>query len=177
MSERYIEDARQEATELAAALTELDNLLSNEKVAADVPADVTPLRKNIKKMLVDLKTSIEAMSGVETADYFGTDPTFAQQRIQLMNRIEQAKIDFEFDILPVLKKTITVMAAKAKAAENPQVNAQALPEPDAGSKWTVSGVIEKAESFIANAEKSVGIATKAYAMVKALGMLAGIALP
>lgn len=176
MAEDYTETSRNEAERIAATLKQLDVILASDKMSALNVGDVTELRRSVRKMLIGFNTDLEGLANIERDDIFKTNPVFATQRHQLIKNIETAKIDFEFDIVPTLEKLTKQVVQHFKRNPPATVDESALPPAPPGTRWTVQKVLDAAEQFVDQAIKAVGVASKAYPLVKALGLLVGIPL-
>ena len=170
-----LDKGQQEAQQLSGTLKDLDRLL--EKVSASYPDDISNLRRTVKKMLVGVNTDVELLANLEKEDIFKTNPVFATQRYQVIKNMEEIQIDFEFEILPALEKITRRTVEQTKQNPPAALDESTLPAPPKGETWTVKKVIETAEGFLDQANKSVGVLTKAYGLVKALGLVVGIPIP
>jgi hypothetical protein len=173
----YLESSLSDAEEIAKTLQQVDALLGSDKLDQLYKGDAAELRKNVRKMLVNIKTDLEALGNLEKDDPFKTDPTLANQRYKLIKNIETAKIDFEFEIVPALEKLTRQVVETSKQNPPQQVNEETLPPPPPGEKWTVQKVLDTASQFIEQAARAGAIFTKAYTLAKALGLVLGIPIP
>lgn len=173
----YLESSQRDAEEITKTLQQVDTLLASEKLHQLYQGDAAELRKNVRKMLVNVKTDLEALGNLEKDDPFKTDPTLANQRYKLIKNIETAKIDFEFEIIPALEKLTKQIVETSKQNPPAQVDEKALPPPPAGEKWTVQKVLDTASQFVEQAARAGAIFTKAYTLAKALGLILGIPVP
>ncbi len=176
MASDYLESSQSDAEEIAKTLQQVDVLLGNEKLN-QLYEGAAELRKNVRKMLVNIKTNLEALGNLEKEDPFKTDPTLANQRYKLIKQIETTKIDFEFDIVPALEKLTRQVVEKSKQNPPEQVDEKALPPPPPGERWTVQKVLDSASQFVEQAARAGAIFTKAYTLAKALGLVLGIPIP
>ncbi|GAB4451401.1 MAG: hypothetical protein OHK0041_14180 [Anaerolineales bacterium] len=177
MASDYVESSLGDAEEIAKTLQQVDALLGSDKLNQLYQGDAAELRKNVRKMLVNIKTDLEALSNLEKDDPFKTDPTLANQRYKLIKNIETAKIDFEFEIVPALEKLTRQVVETSKQNPPEQVNEETLPPPPPGEKWTVQKVLDTASQFVEQAARAGAIFTKAYTLAKALGLVLGIPIP
>ena len=175
MADGYIASSREEAEQIAETLKQLDAILAGEGAAALEAGDLSGLRRDVRKMLVGVRTDLEALAAIDREDVFKTNPVFATQRHQLIQKIESAKIDFEFDILPAITRLTEAAAAKVAGAPAGPIDPKKLPPPE-GGPWTVEKVLKTAERFTDQAAKAVGVAAKGVKLVKALGLLTGALL-
>jgi hypothetical protein len=173
----YLESSLSDAEEIAKTLQQVDALLGSDKLDQLYKGDAAELRKNVRKMLVNIKTDLEALGNLEKDDPFKTDPTLANQRYKLIKNIETAKIDFEFEIVPALEKLTRQVVETSKQNPPQQVNEETLPPPPPGEKWTVQKVLDTASQFVEQAARAGAIFTKAYTLAKALGLVLGIPIP
>jgi len=123
----YLETSQSDAQEISKTLQLVDTLLASEKLSQLYEGDATELRKNVRKILVNIRTDIENLGELEKSDTFKTDPTLANRRYQLMKNVETAKIDFEFDIFPALEKLTKQVVEKSQQNPPLQVEEDALP--------------------------------------------------
>lgn len=177
MASDYLESSLSDAEEIAKTLQQVDALLGSDKLDQLYKGDAAELRKNVRKMLVNIKTDLEALGNLEKDDPFKTDPTLANQRYKLIKNIETAKIDFEFEIVPALEKLTRQVVETSKQNPPQQVNEETLPPPPPGEKWTVQKVLDTASQFVEQAARAGAIFTKAYTLAKALGLVLGIPIP
>jgi hypothetical protein len=177
VTSNYQETSEHEAEEIAKTLRQVDTLLASEKLSDVYESDVQKLRGNVRKMLLNISTHIQTLSALEDDVIFKTDPSFANQRHRLINLIETAKIDFEFDIVPALEKLTKQVIANSKQEPPTQVDESKLPPPPAGESWTVQKVLDTAGQFVDQAAHAGTILTKAYTLAKALGLVLGIPVP
>lgn len=177
VASEYVESSQGDAEEIAKTLQQVDTLLASEKLHQLYQGDAAELRKNVRKMLVSIRTDLEALDNLEKEDPFKTDPTLANQRYKLIKNIESAKVDFEFEIVPALEKLTRQVVETSKQNPPAQVDEQALPPPPAGEKWTVQKVLDTASQFVEQAARAGAIFTKAYTLAKALGLVLGIPIP
>jgi hypothetical protein len=173
----YLETSQSDAEEMSKTLQQVDTLLASEKLEQFYKGDATELRKNVRKMLVNIRTDLEALGNLEKDDPFKTDPTLANQRYRLIKNIETAKIDFEFEIVPALEKLTKQIVEDSQQNPPEQVDEETLPPPPPGEKWTVQKVLDTASQFIDQAASAGAILTKAYTLAKALGLVLGIPIP
>ena len=173
----YKEASRKEAEQIRKTLTQLDALLETNRLTTVYASDATELRAQVSDLLENFRTSLESLARVDREDVFGTDPTFAQQRFKLIQRLEGAKITYDSQVLPSLARLTSQIVEQAKAAPPGTLDVSALPPPASGERWTVERVVTAAERLVEQGSKAVGAATKGYALVKALGLLVGIPIP
>lgn len=173
----YLESTAQEAQEIADTLKQLDTLLASEKLAVLSADDVNNLRRDVRKMLISMSADVESLASLERETVIKTDPSFVSLRHQLIKSVETAKVDFEFNIVPVLQKLTSQAVQQVKENPPETVDESTLPPPPPDEKWTVDKVIDTAEGFVDQASKATGVITKAYTLVKALGMIVGIPIP
>jgi hypothetical protein len=176
MEEPYGNKAQLEAEKIADSLKQLDNLLNSENLVKIYAGDLNELRRNIRRLLISLNADLESLKSIEKDDIFRTNPIYATQRYQLIRTIETTKVDFEFDIFPTLQKLTKEALEGAK--QNPSsLDIRSLDSTASVERWTSQKVIETAQQFIDKAGKVVGIATRAYTLVRALGLLSGNPIP
>lgn len=177
MASDYLESSLHDAEEIAKTLQQVDALLGSDKLNQLYQGDAAELRKNARKMLVNIRTDLETLDNLEKADPFKTDPSLANQRYKLIEKIETTKIDFEFEIVPALEKLTRQVVENSKQNPPEQVNEETLPPPPPGEKWTVQKVLDTASQFVEQAARAGAIFTKAYTLAKALGLVLGIPIP
>jgi hypothetical protein len=159
-------------------LKQLDSLLTNNNNLTRIYADdLNELRKNVRKLLIDFNTNIQQLKNIEQEDAFKTNPIYATQRFQIIRNIETAKVDLEFDLAPVVEKITKQLIQLAKQNPSNSLDVNSLPPLETGDKWTVEKVINISEQFVDKATKAVGIVSKFYPLVKALGLIAGVSIP
>jgi hypothetical protein len=172
----YLESSQNDAEEIAKTLQQVDMLLGSEKLN-QLYEGAAELRKNVRKMLVNIRTALEALGNLEKEDPFKTDPSLANQRYKLIKNIETAKIDFDFEIVPTLEKLTRQVVENSKQNPPEQVDEQTLPPPPPGERWTVQKVLDTASQFVEQAARAGAIFTKAYTLAKALGLVLGVPIP
>jgi hypothetical protein len=177
MSNNYLETSQRDAEEMSKTLQHVDNLLASDKLDQLYEGDAAELRRKVKTMLMSVNTRLHELSDLEEKDVFKTNPVFATQRHQLIEGIESAKIDFEFDIVPALEKLTKKVVQNSKENPPEQVDEKALPPPPPGERWTVQKVLDTAAQFVEQAARAGTIVTKAYTLAKALGLVLGIPVP
>jgi hypothetical protein len=125
----YTAGSRQEADQLVVALAQIDELLdpAATRAAQSAPQALVDMRLKVRQALVKLRTDVAALEEVEKADVFGTNPVFATQRYQLMSRIEETKVSFEFELVPALRRA-TQDALAAAREQKPESDALGMAE-------------------------------------------------
>ena len=176
MSETYTGARRADAREIACTLRDLDTVLQSPALGDRVDG-ITALRRQVLEVLTEINTDLESIDRINEADTFGTDPTLANQRIQLIRRVERAKIAYEFDIYPALAGLTSKVLDQRKASPDQDEVVTSLTPERPGEPWTVRKVVGAAEQIISSASKAAGILAKGYPLVRALGLLVGVALP
>ena len=177
MGEDYTIAAEKGAEKYREALNSLDLVLSSDLLPEAETVSVSELRLKVRNALVDLNTDVQSLRDIKKKNFYGTDPSFALQERQLIRSIEDAKVRFEFEILPAFRKLARETVEKAK--ENPPAlpDQSRLPAPPQGEGWTAEKLVDASEKFINQAEKASGILAKAYAFAKAVSLLVGVPLP
>jgi len=176
MSDRYIEGVDGDADKFADVLRHLDSILASDKLQESYEQDATELRRDVKKMLINVNTDVSNLKEIESSDVFKTDPTLANRRYTLIKSVESAKVDFEFDILPKFEKLTIVVVQAVKRNPPASVDENKLP-PLPGEQWTVDKVLNTTDQLLDQAKKAGGMLAKAYSLAKAVGLLIGIPLP
>ena len=125
----YTAASREEADQLVRALAQIDELLDPAATSAaqTAPQALVDVRLKVRQALVRLRTDVAALEEVEKADVFGTNPVFATQRYQLIARIEETKVSFEFDLLAALRRATQNALAAAKE-QKPESDALGIAE-------------------------------------------------
>jgi len=130
MAEGYIESSKEkDATQLADTLKQIDSLLQSNNIPETYQKEVLDLRKDVRKLLVDINTSLEMLSNIEKEDILKTDPTFATQKFKIIRTIEDTKVNFEFDVLPKMKKITEELIVETKENPPESLDYEALPPP------------------------------------------------
>jgi hypothetical protein len=177
MAEDFKATSRREAEQIATTLTQLDMLLASEKLTDLYASDAGELRTRVSDLLAKFRTNLENLAEVDRADVFQTDPTLANRRFVLIGNIEAAKISFETEAVPALDRLLSRAIEHAKASPPVTLDVSALPQTQPEERWTVEKVVDAAERLVDQGTKAAGVATKGYALVKALGLLVGIPVP
>ena len=177
MSEGFTESSRKEAEQIMATLIQLDKLLASNRLSTVYASEATDLRATVSDLLVRFRTNLENLAEVDRADVFKTDPTLANRRFVLIGNIEAAKTVYETQVLPDLDRMTARVIEQAKAGAPASLDVSGLPPAPSGERWTVQKVVDTAERLLNQGTKAVQVAAKGYAMVKALGLLVGIAIP
>lgn len=177
MPEDYKEASRKEAEQIAKTLTQLGKLLESDRLITVYASDASELRAKVSDLLARFRTNLEYLAEVDRADIFKTDPALAPRRYVLIGNIEAAKIAFESEVVPALDRLTSQVVEQARAHPPASLDVSALPPAPSGERWTVQRVVEAAEHLVEQGTKAVQVATKAYVLVKALGLLVGIPVP
>src|SRR5262245_54384196 len=177
MSEEYTESISGDAYMFSDLLKHLDSILASDKLQESQEELAPELRRDVKKMLVNVNTDVANLKEIESSDVFKTDPTLANRRYILIKSIESAKVDFEFDILPKFEKLTKAVVQTAKQNPLASVDESKLPPPPPGEQWTVDKVLDTTDKLIDQAKQAGGMLAKAYSLAKAVGLLIGIPLP
>ncbi len=170
MASDYLNSSQAEAKDIAKTLRQVDLLLASNKLRDVYQSDATELRRKVKTMLADINTSLNDLSDLEAKHIFKTNPVFATQRHQLIERIETAKIDFEFDIVPALESLTRQVVENSK--QNPSMLVK-----NPNESWTAQKILDQAGQFVDQAARAGTILIKAYGLAQALGLVLGIPLP
>jgi hypothetical protein len=177
MADDYKDASRKEAEQIKKTLIQLDALLKSDKLATMYASDASDLRAKVADLLEKFRTSLENLAQVDRDDVFKTDPTLAQRRFILIRNIESAKVEFETEAVPALAQLTDQVVEQAKVSPPAELDVSALPTPPSGEQWTVPRVVAAAERLVEQGTKAAKVAGKAYALVKALGLLVGIPIP
>ena len=177
MADDYKDASRKEAEQIKKTLIQLDGLLKSDKLSTVYASDASELRERVSELLKTFRQSLENLAQVDRDDVFKTDPTLAGRRFTLIGHIESAKVEFETEVVPALAQLTDQVVEQAKASPPPKLDVSALPPPPSGEKWTVPKVVAAAEQLVEQGTKAAKVAGKAYALVKALGLLVGIPIP
>ncbi|MDR7521521.1 MAG: hypothetical protein QN168_03555 [Armatimonadota bacterium] len=177
MPQDYQQASRKEADQILKTLVQLDTLLASDRLNRVYASDVSDLRARVADVLERFRTNLENLAEVDRADVFKTDPTLATRRYVLIGNIEASKVVFETEIVPALDRLTSQVVEQARTHPPATLDTSALPPPPSGDRWTVQRVVETAEHLVEQGAKAVQVATRAYALVKALGLLIGIPVP
>lgn len=177
MSDDYLDNTQREAEEIAKTLRQVYELLGNDKLNAVYKGDATELRSKMRDLLGNINTNINELAKLDSADVFDDDPTLARRKHILIEGIETAKIDFEFEIVPALEKLTKQVIENSKQDPPAKVDDSTLPPSPSGEKWTIQKVLDTAGNFVDQAARAGSIITKAYTLAKALGLIMGIPIP
>ena len=181
MSDKYIHDSRQESKLIADTLTQLNNVLSNDKLKTVYSLDVgeiDSLKEIVAKMLNKINTDTAYLDFIKGEDVFGTDPTFAGQRHKMIASIESISTDFQFNIFPKIERITDQVLQQAKEKPDTPLDYTTIPPKSTTSeKTTIGKVLDKAEEIINHGKRAMEIASKAYMFVKGLGLLLGVYIP
>jgi hypothetical protein len=152
----YAAETRQEAQQMAQALAELDALLANPDHTGLAPEAIQDLRLRVRQALGRMRTDLAALDRVDQDDPFKTNPVFATQRYQLMERLEDTRITFEFDLLPGLRELTRQTIGQASAAQAGE------PGP---------GFVQAADKLLEQSNRAVTLVSKVLPIVQALTLL------
>ena len=177
MPSNYLETSERDAKEMAKTLKQIRGLLESDKLRSVYEGDATELLDKVKKVLENFNSARESLASLEEDTIIKTDPSFNNQRNQFIRRIEKAKIDFEYDIVPALEKVTRQVVENSKQNPSAQVDTSKLPPPSPAENWTTQKVLDKASQLVDQAAKAGAILTKAYTLAKALGFVLGIPIP
>ena len=149
----------EEAEKIEAIITDLDKYITaigNKPELHDIYDDTAELRNKLKSDLVDLKTHIRVLEGIDETDFYGTDPALAGRRIIEIKEIEKIKINIELDVYPKVVKITEDLLIK-KDVIMPKV-----PEADK------EDIIQKTNDLLDNANRTASIVKKGIKLVAAL---------
>ncbi|MDR7484382.1 MAG: hypothetical protein QN187_03550 [Armatimonadota bacterium] len=173
----YQEASRKEAEQIRRTLAQLDKLLESDTLHTVYATDASDLRTRVVDVLKRFQTNLTHLGEVDRADIFKTNPIHAETRYRLIENIVAAQIEFETEVVPALNRLTSQVVAHARAHPPASLDVSRLPPPPSGEPWTVQRVVDAAERLVEQGTKAVQVATKAYALVKALGLLIGIPVP
>jgi hypothetical protein len=167
----YAEASRVEAQQLFDAITQLDTILAR----ADASDWVAQLRRTATSTLLDLRTGIEAYLETDKTDVFGTDPSLALRKLQLMKIVEQSKLTFELDVLPNLRSQVRATIELKRLTPPDHVDDKALQRVERDSQgWSVERVLDSAEQLVIQSDRVAGVVAKVASLAHALGMLVSL---
>ena len=149
----------EEVNKIKEIVTELDkyiDAMGNKPELQDIYEDTEELRDKIKSDLIRLKTDIRDLKRIDETDFYGTDPTFANQRRNVIKNIEKIKIDIEVDIYPKVEKITKDLLIK-KDVLMPKV-----------TETDKHDIIQKTNDQLDNANRAVNIVKKGIGLVGAL---------
>lgn len=187
MSVDYSEDSKLESAKIADTLKQLDNILANENLKQTYNVDITNLRGDVRKLLSSFNANIVSLDNIEREDVFKTNPMFATQRYQLIKFIEDAKIEFQFKIVPAVDALTRQILSQAK--QNPPnflgnsessisgTTSTNVPLAEPSKETGKRNILDKVQEFLNQSGKLVEIASKGYLLVKGLGLLVGVQIP
>jgi hypothetical protein len=174
MAVEYSAASREEAQQIADALTQLDATLASGADDRPAATEVATLRAGVRGALVTIRSSIEALARIDADDIFKTNPVFATQRYQLITSIEQTKIDFEFEVLPQLQQLAHRRVAEARLHPSVTLNTEALPPAGLGGGWTPDRLLSSAEHCIDQSTRALDLVSKTAGLIRAFVLLAGL---
>lgn len=149
----------EEVEKIKEIVTELDkyiDAMGNKPELQDIYEDTEELRDKIKSDLILLKTDIRDLKRIDETDFYGTDPSLANQRRNVIKNIEKIKIDIEVDIYPKVEKITKDLLIK-KDVLMPKV-----------TETDKHDIIQKTNDQLDNANRAVSIVKKGIGLVGAL---------
>ena len=175
MAVEYSSASREDAQQIADALTQLDALLARVGTDGPVAVDVAALRARVRQALVAIRTGIETLARIDADDVFKTNPVFATQRYQLITSIEQTKLDFEFEVVPQLQQLAHQRVAGARLHPPVTLSAEALPPATTDGGWTPDRLLSSAEHCVDQSMRALDLVSKTAGLIRAFVLLAGLA--
>lgn len=155
MTNSDIEEVEQ-IKEIVMELDKYIDAMGNKPELQDVYGDTGELRDKIKSDLVSLKTDIRDLKRIDETDFYGTDPTLASQRRNVIKNIEKIKIDIEVDVYPKVEKITKDLLIK-KDVLMPKV-----------TETDKQDIIQKTNDLLYGANRAVSIVKKGISLVGAL---------
>ena len=149
----------EEAKKIKEIVTDLDkyiNAMGNKPELRSIYEDTMELRNKLKSNLGKLKTGIRELERIDETDFFGTDPTLANQRRSVIMDIENIKINIEIDIYPKLEKITNDLLIKKDIL---------LPKASEAEK---QDIIHKTNALLDGASRVVDIVSKGIGLLSAL---------
>jgi hypothetical protein len=174
-------DSREESKLIADTLTQLNNVLSSEKLKTVYSLDLTEtnlLKESVTRMLNRINADTAYLDYIKGEDIFGNDPSFAGNRYKMISSIESIRTDFQFNIFPKIEQITNQVLQQAKEKPDTPLDYTTIPpKSNEVEKTTIGKVLDKAEQIINHGKRAMAIASKAYMFVKGLGLLLGIYIP
>ena len=157
----------EEVEKIKEIVTELDkyiDAMGNKPELQDIYEDTVELRSKIKSDLVSLKTDIRDLKRIDETDFYGTDPSLANQRRNVVKNIEKIKIDMEVDIYPKVENMTKDLLIK-KDVLMPKV-----------TETDKQDIIQKTNDLLDSANRAASIVKKGIGLVGALKTILTVVL-
>jgi F0F1-type ATP synthase membrane subunit b/b' len=178
MTTEYSRALVREAKEIAGTLEQLQALLEESvKLNNNYKVNLQDLLDKGEEVLENINSARESLASLEEDNVIKSDPSFVNLRHQFTRRIEKAKREFERDIVRPLENLTRQVVENSKQNPPEKVDENNLMPHPSGERWTVQKMLDMASQFVDQAAKAGAIATKAFALARALGLVFGIPFP